>query len=354
VRDGAIFLEDGRANLLGGSMGFSGAYDTQEDDQPGFHFAYDLQQLDFGQAFGTLNTFAALAPIGKFVSGKFSSELVMDGKLGDDLMPVLSSIDATGLLRTAEARIASFKPLQAIGSALNVKELRESATLKNLIAPFEIANGMVTVKPFDFSLAGVNMQLGGTHGLNTEMDYRLRAAVPRSLVEGNIVTGTAISALDKLAGQADRLGLDIRPGDTLNLNVLITGSISNPRTAVDLLGTAGNSSGGSVAGSVADAAEERLREEITTRVDSVRNVADARLDLAKDSLKVVAGQTEQALKNEAANRLKDALGIPQDSSKRAPGLDSLNLPPSARDAVDDVKKELEKFNPFKRRKGGGS
>ena len=51
------------------------------------------------------------SPVGKFISGNFSSELVMEGRLGADLMPQLGSIDAKGLLRTAQARIASFKPL---------------------------------------------------------------------------------------------------------------------------------------------------------------------------------------------------------------------------------------------------
>jgi hypothetical protein len=352
VNDGAIFMEDGRANLLGGSLGLNGSYDTQEDGLPGFHFAYDIQNFDFGQAFGALNTFSILAPVGKFISGTFSSELVMEGKLGDDLMPVLESIDAAGLLRTAEARIASFRPLQVIGTALNVKELRESATLKNIIAAFEIEDGTVAVKPFDFQLAGIGMQLGGTHGLNTDMDYQLRAAVPRALVEGNIVTGTALSALDKLAGQADRLGLSIRPGDTLNLAVNLTGSISDPRTSVNLLGTKGGDGSGSAAGSVVAAAEDRLRDEVNTRVDSARTVAETQVEKAKDSLRSAADQTAAALKNEATNQLKDVLTGRRDSTQR-PGIDSLNLPPAAKDAVEDVKKELEKFNPFKRRKSGG-
>ncbi len=363
VRDGAIVIEDGNANLLGGAMDFTGSYDTAEGQEPGFHFSYDMKNMDFSQVFGALNTFAILAPVGKFISGNFSSQLVMEGKLGADLFPQLSSIDAKGLLRTAEARIASFKPLQVIGNALNVNELKNSTTLKDIIAAFQINDGKVTVEPFDFRLAGIPMQLGGTHGLDTDMDYRIRAAVPRSLIQGNIVTGTALSALDKLAGQAGKLGLNITPGDTLNLNVKLTGSLADPRAGFDLLGTEGGGGDGSLAGSVKDAVKDRVqeeletrkeqvRDELATRVDSAKALAGARAQVVEDSLRSAAAQQAERLEQEAANKLRGALGLGRDSTATA-GADSLALPGAAQDAVDDVKKELEKFNPFKRKKNGG-
>ena len=362
VRDGAIVFEDGAANLLGGAMGFKGSYDTHEAEAPGFHFAYDLRNLDFSQTFSVLNTFAALAPVGKFISGTFSSEMVVEGKLGDDLLPQLKTVDAKGLLRTAEARIASFKPLQVIGNALNVNELKNSTTLKDIIAAFAIDDGKVVVDPFDFRLAGIPMQLGGTHGLDTDMDYRIRAAVPRTFIEGNIVTGTALSALDRLAGQAGKLGLNISPGDTLNLNIKLTGTLSNPRAGIDLLGTeGGGGSGQTLAGAATEAVKERVQQELDTRkqqveqelqsqVDSAKALAGNRARAVEDSLRSVAAQEAQRLEREAANQLKGALGLGRDTARRD---SSAIVPGAAEEAVNEVKKELEKFNPFKRRSGGG-
>ena len=350
VRDGAAVIEDGRANLFGGSMGFRGAYDTAEADEPVFRFAYDMENLDFGQAFGSLNSFAILAPIGKFLNGTFSSEMMMEGRLGADLMPVLKTIDAEGLLRTANARIAAFKPLQVIGRALNVNELKENATLKNIIAAFEIHDGKVTVDPFDFSLAGIGMTLAGSHGLDTDMDYRIRAAIPREMVEGNIVGGAALSALEKLAGQAGRLGLDITPGDTLNLDIALTGSISDPKAGINLLGTNSGGGGQSPAGSVAGALQDRAEEEVRQRTDSLRALAEERAVDFRDTLEKTAAAQAERLEQAAANRLRDALGIPDTTRSIA---DSLDVPNVGKEAVDDVKAKLEKFNPFKRKKGEG-
>lgn len=360
VRDGAVVIEDGRADLLGGSMGFTGSYDTAEGEEAGFHFSYDIENFDFAQAFGVLNTFSILAPVGKFISGSFSSQLVMNGKLGDDLSPKLNTLDAKGLLRTAEARIASFKPLQVIGNVLNINELKETTSLKNIITAFEVNEGTVTVKPFEFTLAGIGMQMGGKHGLDMDMDYRIKAAVPRAMIQGNAIAGTALNALDKLSGQASKLGFKLSPGDTLNLNIGLTGSIANPRVAYDLLGTAGGGGDGSVVGAVGDAIKDRVqqelddrkeqvRNELESKVDSARNLVGARAKAVEDSLRRAADAQAQRLQQEATNKLKGALGVKRDSTVA----DSLLLPGAAKDAVDEVKKELEKFNPFKRKKTGG-
>ena len=351
VRDGAAVIEDGNANLFGGSMGFRGAYETAGEEEPVFRFAYDMKNLDFSQAFGSLNTFAILAPVGKFLTGTFSSELLMEGQLGQDLMPVLGSIDAEGLLRTADARISSFKPLQVIGRALNINELKENATLKNIIAAFEVHDGQVTVDPFDLSLAGIDMTLAGSHGLNTDMNYRIRAQVPRTMVDGNIIGGAALSALDKLAKQAKGLGLNLSPGDTINLDIALTGSMSDPKANFNLLGSNGADGQGQTAGgAVADAIKDRAEEEVRQRTDSLRSLAEERTQNFRDTLEKQAAAQAERLEQQAAARVRDALGISDTSQTIA---DSIDIPGVGKDAVEDVKNKLEKFNPFKRKKGDG-
>ncbi|MEO0731624.1 MAG: AsmA-like C-terminal region-containing protein, partial [Bacteroidota bacterium] len=205
VQGGQAVLDKGSAALLGGRMNFAGAYDTSEPGDPGFRFHYEIQSLDFQQAFTTLNTFAALAPVGKFLQGNFSTDLVLEGKLGPDLFPKLGTIDAKGLFQTAEARLADFKPVQKIGQALDIETLKGSTALRNVMTVFQIVEGTVAVEPFDFRLAGIPLTVSGTHGLEQDMDYNIKARIPRELIKGNIVTGTALSALDQLAGQASQL-----------------------------------------------------------------------------------------------------------------------------------------------------
>lgn len=367
MQAGQAVLEDGSAALLGGRMNFAGAYDTSEPGDPGFRFHYDLQSLDFGQAFSTLNTFAALAPIGKFLQGQFSTDLVLEGKLGQDLFPKLGTIDAKGLFETAEARLAGFTPARKIGEALNVEELKNSTTFKNLVTIFLVEDGKVKIEPFNFKLAGIPLRVQGSHGLEQDMDYSIRAAIPRTMIKGNIVTGTALSALDQLAGQASKLGLNITPGDTLNVDIGLLGSIADPQFKFNLLGSK-DGEAGSVQDAVVDAVKDRVTAEVEDRkeqveaevndrvntvkddaqrrIDSLRNLAGARAQQVRDSITRAAQAETERLKAQAAAELRNRLKL---DSLRADSL--LNKIPGA----NAIKEELERFNPFKKKKkpGGG-
>lgn len=367
MQGGQVVIEDGSAALLGGRMNFAGAYDTSEPGDPGFRFHYDLQSLDFKSAFSVLNSFAQLAPIGKFLEGEFSTDLVLEGKLGLDFYPKLNTLDAKGIFETAEARLANFKPVSKIGQALNINELKENTTFKNLITIFQIREGKVAIEPFNLKLAGIPMQIQGQHGLDMDMDYSIRAAIPRDKINGNIVTGTALNALDQLAGQAGRLGLDISPGDTLNMNINLLGSLNDPQVKFNLLGS---KDGGSTSAqdAVVDAVTDRVKDEADTlrqqaeqevqnrvdavrddaqrRIDSLRNVATDRARQAQDSIRRAAEAEAARLKAQAAQELRNRLRL---DSLRADSLLN-NIP-----GVDRIKGELERFNPFKKKKkpGGG-
>ena len=354
VQAGQAVIQDGTTNLFGGRMKFAGAYDTTEPDAPGFRFHYDMSDIDFNSAFSKLNTFAALAPVGKYIQGKFSSDLVMEGKLGDDLFPKLNSIDAQGLFKTFDAQLVGLEPVQKIGQALNVRELRNSTTLKNIIAAFTVEDGTVAVEPFDFSVAGIDMNMRGRHSLTQEMDYVVRAAIPRSMIAGNVAGGAALSAIDALAGQASKLGLNIQPGDVINVQIGLTGSLGNTKTSFKLLGADGGEAA-SPQDAIVDAVKDRAKEELAKQEDKVRQEAQERIDALKattddrrqtvqDSIRRAADAEAARLRREAERALASRL-----DSLKADSLRNL-LPDAVGDPADRVKKELERFNPFKKKK----
>ncbi|MTB53118.1 AsmA-like C-terminal region-containing protein [Lewinella sp. W8] len=369
VQEGQAIIDQASAKLLGGRMNFAGAYDTSDPGDPGFRFHYDLLSLDFAEAFRSLNSFAALAPIAKFLEGKFSTDLIVEGKLGQDLFPRLETLDAKGLFETAETSIAGYKPLRVIGQALNIQEFQAGNTLRDIIATFQVEDGQVRIEPFDFRVAGIAMNVQGVHGLNRQMDYQIKADIPREMIKGNIVTGTALAGLDQLANQASRLGINIDPGDVIELGINLTGSLADPKPTFKLLGT--NGSAGNLGDVVAGAVEDRVRGEIDTlrstverevndrvaavqnqaqqRIDSLRNVAGNRAQAIQDSIRRAAAAEAERLRQEAAARLRNAVGLRRDTTKK----DSLQLPTQVGTTVDSLKRELEKFNPFRKKKSGG-
>ncbi len=256
-----------------------------------------------------------------------------------------------------------------MGQALNIDELKNSTVIKNLMTVFKIEEGKIEIEPFTLKLAGMPLQVSGRHGLEMDMDYQIQAAIPREWIKGNIVTGTALSALDQLAGQAGKLGLNITPGDTLNVAINLGGSISEPTTSFKLLGTNGGEPQ-SVQDAVVGAVKDRVQEEVDTRreeatervneevdkvkedaqrrIDSLRTIATNRSREIQDSIRRAAATQAERLRQEAADRLKLQLDSARlDSIRRA-------LPPGVNEAADKIKEELERFNPFKKKpKSGG-
>lgn len=334
VRDEQVVFEEGVANLLGGSVNFAGAYDASDLESPGFSFKYALKNLDFGQSFRTLNTMQALMPIGQFLEGKFSSDLIINGDLGKNMFPVLTSIDAEGFIQTLDAALSGFKPLNTIGEALNVNELKRSVNLNNVKSWFVVEDGTVAVEPFPFSVGDARFVVAGKHGLNRAMDYSIKAAIPREMVESNAVGAAIGRGIDQLFGQANKLGLNLEQGDTLNVDIALSGSISDPKVAFDLLGISGG------------AGKSAVEEQKDSLVDQAKEqIADTR-EAIEEEVQSAADSVKQSLADEAKNQLRDALGIAQDTT----GTTADSTATGIKSTVEDIKKDLEKFNPFKKKK----
>jgi hypothetical protein len=135
-------------------MNIEGGYDTKNHEKPRFDFAYDLKNLNFTKAFNALNTIEKIMPIGKFIDGNFNSKFSMSSELGQDLFPDLNTLVADGFLNTINAKLANFKPLQAIGDKLNINEFKNPISIKDTKNWFDVKDGGVEVTEQDYETKG--------------------------------------------------------------------------------------------------------------------------------------------------------------------------------------------------------
>lgn len=366
VADQAAVLENAEARALGGAMAIAGSYDTKNPESPAFTFKYDLKQLDFKQSFNTFNTFEKLAPIGKFISGSFTSSLIMEGELGKDLFPKLSSLDVQGFLETLNSFVSGFKPLKAVGDALSLDYLKEDLKLENTKNWFEVRDGMVEVKPFDLKTKDINFNISGTHGLNQDMDYKIKAKIPRKLLEKGAVGQAANSGFNLLQKEASKLGVNLAKSEFVNVLIQLTGSITDPKVKLNLLSGDGEQTLAEAATeTVKDelkAQEEKLRAEAEKKLDEGKAIVNEKIDQAVDTAKAIVTQKAEELtkqvKDKAGEVVKDQVGnvvnSAIDSTSKKKIEDVINT--KTNQSADDIKKELDKFNPFKKKKkeGGGT
>jgi len=344
VADESAMIENARADALGGRIAFIGAYDTQDPAKPAFNLKFDLNTLDFREAFTTVNTFQALAPIGRFISGNFNSTLIMDGYLTADLMPEFSTLNAEGFLQTFDATISSIKPLEKIGRKLNISQLTEQWRINDSKNWFEVKNGMVEVKPFDINIKGIPMTVSGRHGLDvTTMDYAIQASIPRELLRQGNIGQAADAGLSFLQQQAGQLGINFQQGDHINVAINLTGNMKDPNVGLQLLGTGGASSLQEQAtAGIVEEAEKQLEagkelagEKARELVDSAGAVAQEQIDRAVDKLKQEAEKKLEEQGKDLTKELEKTAGELLDSTTTK--------------TVDQIQKELEKWNPFRKK-----
>ncbi|NSL88121.1 AsmA-like C-terminal region-containing protein [Chitinophaga sp. Mgbs1] len=278
IRDETVTMQQLKANALQGTMEINGSYSTKNSKiNPDINLAYDVQNLDVQQTFNTFNTVQKLMPIGKFLSGKITSQLKMHGKLGKDMSPELSTLTGDGNLLLIQGFLKQFAPVDQLASTLNVAQLKDFS-LRDIKNYFAFENGRVKVNPFKVVVNGVSMNIAGSHGFDQSLDYTLQLALPRSLM------GSAGNNLvNNLASQAQSKGIPVNIGDSVHLQVLMAGNILKPSLKTDLRNSANN-------------LKNQATELVKNKIDTVKNTV-------RDSVNQIKNNAVNALKNELKNQL---------------------------------------------------
>jgi len=296
LNDQTVKLQNVKTEALDGTIAFTGSYSTKTNKkEPAISISYDVKDIDVQKAFLSFNTVQKLMPIGQFLAGKLSSQLTMNGNLNGDMMPDLASLTGQGNLFLIEGVLKKFAPLEKLASTLQIEELK-SITIKDIKNYIEFANGKVLVKPFTFKVKDIELQIGGMHGFDQSIDYVVAMKVPRKYLgtQGN-------NLINNLATQANNKGIPVNLGETVNLNVKMVGSISNPSIKTDLKEVAGDA--------VADLKQQA--------VDFAQAKADSAKQRVKDSVIAVKNQVVNDLKEDLKNKIFN-----KDSVQKSGGVDS--------------------------------
>jgi uncharacterized protein involved in outer membrane biogenesis len=300
VKDETVKLQDIETEALGGSIAFNGSYGTRANKKkPAISMSYDIRNVDVQQAFFAYNTVQKIMPVGRFLAGRLSSQMSMTGSLGGDMMPDFSSLTGNGNLLLIEGVLSKFEPVEKLASTLQISDLKE-ISMKDLKSHFEFSNGKVLVKPFDFKVKDMDLQVGGMHGFDQSIDYIIAMKVPRSYLGSQ---GNAL--INNMATQAVNKGIPVSLGEVVDLNVRMGGSITAPVLKTDLRQAAG------------DASKELKQQAVAY----VQQKTDSARQVVKDSLTVVKKQVVNDVKDELAKQLigtKDSTGAarPLENTKK--------------------------------------
>ncbi len=312
VRGGRVVMEGVNMEMLGGTIALNGEYNTRDMSAPFIDFAMDIRDFDIPGTFHTFNTVQQLTPIAKDLRGRFSTSMNMHSLLDEQMMPVMDSINADGRLRTASVEIVSSTTFDRLGQALSLREDRDNV-LTDVDINFTITNGRVYLEPFETRLGPVGMVIGGDQGIDQTMNYVMRMTIPRSLFGSG-----ADQVINNLAASAAARGLNIQPGDNVNVNALITGTFSDPQISLDMRETA-RATMDDVREQIrtqateeverrVEQAEDRVREEASARAEQILEEAETRAEQVRSAAAEAAEAIRRETEANAARLEQEAAG----------------------------------------------
>lgn len=308
VKDQAMKMDKVNMKTLGGNMNISGLYDTKDTETPQFELKYGVDRLNFKKTFEKFNTFKALMPMAQFINGDFSTDLSFNGILGKDMSPDLNTLTADGFIQTFNAVLNNFEPIEKLGETLNINWLKK-INLDDSKNWFIVKDGKVVLEDTKHQIKEISMLVGGTHGFDSEMDYTMRAKIPKQLMGNNVVTQAANKGLDFLNKEASKIGLNLANGDFVNVLVNFTGTMKNPKIKITPTGAEGQS--------VKDVAKDIVNQVKETVKDTVTKVVKEKIDDGKEKLAAEKARLEAEADAKIAKIRADAQKQADNAKKKA-------------------------------------
>ena len=318
VKNKTISLDNLAMNTLEGTIGMNGTYSTVNPEKPAVDFTVDINSVDVKKAFMTFNTIEKLAPIAGNASGKLSTQLAIKTDLDGNMMPIYSTLNGDGGIKSPQLTFTNVNTLVKIADALKIDKLKQWA-IDKINLSFEIVDGKVFVKPFETKLGKIKADISGWNSFDQTLQYVMHLNIPRSEFGG-----AANNVLNNLVSEANKKGANFSLGDMVPITILIGGTISNPTITTDLKSSVNN-----VVDDLKEQLQQTIQEKKEEAITKIREEASKYIEEANVKVqKLLAEAQKQAdevvrLANESAANLvgeadKTATQLVADGKKNGP------------------------------------
>ncbi len=290
LKDSEINLEKFKLATLKGTLEINGKYGTKNPKIPAVDFNLNIEKFDLPLTFKTFNTVQKLAPIAEHATGKFSAKMKFACLLNQKMEPVMNSIYGSGSLLTHQISVESSGALAKLAASLK-KDSYKKLYLDNVDVGFKIKDGKVEVEPFDMKIQNTNANISGWSSFDQTIKYVMKLDVPSSEFGG--MANSALNALSAFTGTA--------APKTIKANVIIEGTISDPKVKVDFSDMADG-----ITSSVKDMAKDELEKQKAELEKKALEEAGKLKDQAQQEAEKVKKEAEEKAKAEAEKIKKEA------------------------------------------------
>ncbi len=291
AKDGIANMSNVKFNMLGGAFGVNGSYNAKDLQHPKYDLALKIDGLSIQQAATSFSIVKTYVPIAGLVTGNFSTDFKVNGELGQDLMPKMTTVNGGGLVKIAQAALTQSKLVSGVTSLTQLNDT-DQVSLKDVLMSASISDGRLSVKPFDVKFGSYVTTVSGSTGVDGTIDYSLKMMVPagqlgsqfNSLV--NQYTGTNNSTTE------------------IPLTIGVGGTYNNPKTTL-MAQEQKQQAKEAVKEAVTQKAEEKSQEAIQQAIEGTnpKDIVNNILKPKKDSTQSPAQDTAKTSVQQDAQKL---------------------------------------------------
>jgi len=150
------------------------------------------------------------------------------------------------------------------------------------------------------------MKISGSHRFNMDMNYLIKASIPRKYVESTGLGREITKEFDEIISQINKRGLDIQSGSYVDADIIVTGNIKNPKLEVVNVRIAEKPLTEQVKDQVKQKVEEKkneIRDTVVTKVNetvtAIKDTVETKTQEIRDTLVTKAEEIIDSTKEKA-------------------------------------------------------
>jgi hypothetical protein len=285
IESGVVYLSEAKTNLFGvAPIVASGKFDTQAK-QPLFGMQVGIKNMEIQKSVETFETISKLFPIAKAAVGEINTTFDIAGSIGDDLFPIMNSLNGAGKILTKDVTISNFEAFNKAAEKLKFNALKKQK-LDDAKIGFELSDGNLFIKPFSTKIGAIDAKIVGRTGIDATIDYTMNLDIPTKMFPSD-----ALKAVNGLASKASSLlGKELSVGDKVNIDLLFTNTIADMKVETKFNGSNGKSA--------VDGAKDQLKDELDKKKAEAEAQAKAAAEKAKQEAQAAADEAKRKLEAE--------------------------------------------------------
>jgi vacuolar-type H+-ATPase subunit H len=180
LKDAVANIRTFSANTMGGSLGVTGKYDTQDTLNPKIDVSLDVNDMVINEVFSTVETAKKIVPLFSDAEGNFSLSMDLKSNMDATLTPILETVNAKGSFNSKDISLKNVEAFSALAEKTGM-DLFQKPNLKNLSIAFEIKDGRLHIDPFETLISMTKLNVSGSSGLDQTLDYVAKIQLPENV-----------------------------------------------------------------------------------------------------------------------------------------------------------------------------